>query len=173
MFDLTKTKKRKSLEFIMSSVRDANEKKRNKEMNRGELSAPREITKQWRAKLNVNSKRFLQKNWGAKQKIHQEKAMLEERNTELRQRRIVHRERIIPARSPFFSSSYLIDTDREFTAESTLTRKSLWKCSWGPGASTHIHTLSQPALSLVLCHPLHIVENRHVKKHKLLTIYQK
>lgn len=45
-FDLTKTKKRKSLEFIMSSVRDANQKKRNKEMNRGELSAPREITKQ-------------------------------------------------------------------------------------------------------------------------------
>lgn len=42
-----------------------------------------------------------------------------------RQRQIVHRDGIIRARSPSSSSSYLIDTDREFTAESVLSRKSL------------------------------------------------
>ncbi len=57
-----------------------------------------------------------------------------------RQRQIVHHDRIIPACSPSFSSSYLVDTDREFTAKSVLTRKSLWKCSWGPGADTLKHT---------------------------------
>lgn len=57
-----------------------------------------------------------------------------------RRRQIVHRDRIIPARSLSFSSSYLVDTDRDFTAKSMLTRKSLWKCSWGPGADTLNHT---------------------------------
>lgn len=48
---------------------------------------------------------------------------------------------IIRARPPSFSSSYRVDTDREFTAKSMLTRKSLWKCSWG--GPEHIHSTTQ------------------------------
>lgn len=63
--------------------------------------------------------------------------MAEDSNTERNKDRLYI---VKPAHSPSFSSSYLIDSDREFTAESMLTRRSLFKCSWGPGAYTLNHT---------------------------------
>lgn len=72
-----------------------------------------------------------------------------------RQRQIVCRDHIILAPSPSFSSSYLGNSDREFTAKSMLMRKSLRKCSWGPGAYTqphrYTHILSQPWLKGRCC----------------------
>lgn len=159
-------------------------------MNRARNSKPQKTSKCRRAKINVNRRRFAKRN-EQKNKSDTKRKQCSWKDTERDRDRLCT---VIPACSPSFSSSYLIDSDREFTAKSMLTRKSLWKCSWGPEAytlnhtGTHTHTLSTcPTLGTLLtlkgCHWIFVQytpsHKRDINAHtggtnvKSLTIYQK
>lgn len=82
-----------------------------------------------------------------------------------RQRQTAHRDRIIPALSTFSSPPYLIDTDREFTVESVLTRRETVRVLMGAWSA---HTLSQPAMFLSTLLKAHAgyLSTAHRGKHK-------